>query len=35
MDRARVFLVLVLVALGCALLIVSNEPRPATAVWVG
>jgi hypothetical protein len=35
MATARFILALVLVALGCALLIVSFEPRPVTALWVG
>ena len=35
MATLRFFVALCLVALGCALLIVSFEPRPVTAVWVG
>lgn len=35
MANVRFFFALVLLALGCALLIVSFEPRPAAAVWVG
>lgn len=35
MARARFVLALVLVALGCALLISSFEPRPVGAAWVG
>lgn len=31
----RFFLALCLVALGCALLIASFEPKPAAATWVG
>lgn len=35
MARARFFLALALVATGCALLVASYEPRPASAQWVG
>lgn len=35
MATARFILALFLVALGCALLICSFEPRPVVAVWVG
>jgi hypothetical protein len=35
MATVRFFLALVLVALGCALLICSFEPRPVVAQWVG
>lgn len=35
MGTARFILALCLVALGCALLICSFEPRPVVAVWVG
>lgn len=35
MARVRVFLMLALIALGCALLVASYAPRPATALWVG
>lgn len=35
MATARFFLMVVLIAAGCALLIASCAPRPATAVWVG
>lgn len=36
MDRIRFFIALVLVAAGCALVIVSLEPAQAgTVVWVG
>jgi hypothetical protein len=35
MARLRFFVVLVLLAAGCALLISSYEPRPAAGVWVG
>lgn len=32
---ARFFLMVALLAVGCALLVASYAPRPATAVWVG
>lgn len=35
MSRARFFLMVAFIAGGCALLVAANEPRPATAVWVG
>lgn len=35
MARVRIFIVLVLLALGSALVITSYAPRAATAVWVG
>ncbi len=35
MATVRFFLAMTLIALGCALLICANEPRPATACWVG
>lgn len=35
MATARFFLALALIALGCALLICSFEPRPVVAQWVG
>lgn len=35
MARLRFFVALVLLAAGCALLIVSYAPRPVVAQWVG
>lgn len=35
MARIRFFLMLVLIAAGCALLVASYAPRPVCAVWVG
>lgn len=35
MATARFIVALILIAAGCALLIVSFEPRPMAAVWVG
>lgn len=32
---ARFFLMVALLAVGCALLVASYAPRPVTAVWVG
>lgn len=35
MATARFVLALILIAAGCALLVTSYAPRPATACWVG
>jgi hypothetical protein len=35
MRHLRLVIALAFIAVGCALLIASYAPRPATAVWVG